>query len=50
MKLLILLTSIKHQKKENVVLLSILHTLNIVLMQDIMHMLTAQDMLTMLRI
>ncbi len=49
MKLLHSIISIKHQKKENVVLLSTLHMLNIVQIRDIMHMLTVQDMLIMLK-
>ena len=39
----------KAQKKENVVLQLILHTLSIVLKRDTTLTLTAQDMLTMLR-
>ena len=45
--LLIMLISIKHQKKENVESLSTLLTLNIKLIKDTTHTLTVQDMLTM---
>ena len=44
-----MLISIKHLKKENVVLQLILHTLSMKQLIDIMLTLTAQDMQTMLK-